>query len=511
MNLLYPYGKENVKAISEDTWHDLAMDELVGMMTGNDKYALMLKRVLTNIPLDEKTALYRQDILKDFINDERFCLELEGILKELDVLKEFNDHNRYLKEKKSSIRDLVDYLSEMKVYLHVIEGMIRLFSEHQVNSEGLKETAILLKDVVDSEKLSELQKIVDDFSVDLSAVKSMHIGVNFSPDLYPEEFVVLGFNNNSYNSKFKNTNRNGSILNNGLQAGYREPDQFMKYICSDIEKELGKMVKINKKKLRKYVDLKGYFLLDICDDIRYYLLAARFARSIMAKGNPICFPIINNDNAVDIKDVYNLRLTNKAVENIVKNDFSFSSKEKVYILTGPNRGGKTMLTQGVGIAALFASQGLFVPASSYEGFLFENILTHFPADENLSLDLGRLGEEAVRIQSIVKNASEKTLVLLNETYSSTSAYDGLYLAKDLMHALKHKNVPTLFNTHIHELAHCINEMNEWEGASDIVSLTMEIKDNVNTFRVLRGEPCSSSFAHNIAFKYGVTYEQMMEA
>ena len=52
MNLLYPYGKENIKVISEDTWHDLAMDELVGMMTGSDKYALMLKRVLTNIPLD---------------------------------------------------------------------------------------------------------------------------------------------------------------------------------------------------------------------------------------------------------------------------------------------------------------------------------------------------------------------------------------------------------------------------------------------------------------------------
>lgn len=169
-----------------------------------------------------------------------------------------------------------------------------------------------------------------------------------------------------------------------------------------------------------------------------------------------------------------------------------------------------MLTQAVGIAAFMAGQGLFVTADEYEGFLFDKILTHFPADENETLDLGRLGEEAVRVKTIASEADAKSLVLLNETYSSTSAIDGLYLAKDLVHLLKHKSVPTIYNTHLHELAKATEEMNKWDGEGDVVSLVMEIVDNVNTYKVLHKDPDTSSFAKNIALKYGVTYEQLLK-
>lgn len=509
MNLLFPNGKDNIRILNDESCHNLAMDELVKMIVEYDKDNGMVKNILSQIPLDKDTVQYRQDILNDFINDEGFCIELEDLLRELDILKEYNTHNHFLKEKKSNIRDLVDYMEEMKVYLCVIEGMSRLFRNHKVKSKGLNDVAALLKNAVDSNKLSDLKSIVNELCVDVSTLKSMNVGINFSTNLYPEEVVILGFSNTPYKSQFEKSGIR-EIISGEQRTRYKEPTMFMKYICDDIEKELGKMVKANKKKLREYIDLEGYFLLDICDDIRFYLQLARFARTLLKKGQPICFPEIDeNSTNVEICGVYNLRLTARSVENIVKNDFSFSRGEKLYILTGPNRGGKTMLTQGVGIAALLAALGLFVPATSYKGYLFDNILTHFPADENLSLDLGRLGEEATRIKQIVMSASENTLVLLNETYSSTSAYDGLYLAKDLMHVLKQKNVPTIFNTHIHELARCTDEMNEWEGTSDIVSLTMEIADNENTFRVLRSAPSSSSFARNIALKYGVTYEQMM--
>ena len=54
------------------------------------------------------------------------------------------------------------------------------------------------------------------------------------------------------------------------------------------------------------------------------------------------------------------------------------------------------------------------------------------------------------------------------------------------------------------------EMNAWEGESRIVSVVMEIRDNVNTFRLKRSEPDTSSYAKNIAEKYGITYEQLKE-
>jgi DNA mismatch repair ATPase MutS len=111
---------------------------------------------------------------------------------------------------------------------------------------------------------------------------------------------------------------------------------------------------------------------------------------------------------------------------------------------------------------------------------------------------------------MVAKADNRTLILFNETYSTTSATDGLYLSMDLLRVLKELGTAVIFNTHIHELAMAIDEMNEWEGESDVVSIVMEIKDNVNTFRLKRSKPELKSYAKNIALKYEITYEQMIQ-
>ena len=151
-----------------------------------------------------------------------------------------------------------------------------------------------------------------------------------------------------------------------------------------------------------------------------------------------------------------------------------------------------------------------VTADKCDGMPFKSILTHFPIDENLTINYGRLGEEAVRIKEIVKASDDNTLILFNETFSTTSSADALYLCKDLLHVLKDKGSYVIFNTHIHELAACIPEMNGWDGNGEIVSIAMEIKDNKNTFKVIKSAPDTSSYARNIAEKYGITYEQMKE-
>ena len=76
--------------------------------------------------------------------------------------------------------------------------------------------------------------------------------------------------------------------------------------------------------------------------------------------------------------------------------------------------------------------------------------------------------------------------------------------------LKEKGTFAIFNTHLHELAADISEMNKWEGEGDIISIVMERKDDKNTFLLKRAEPDSCSYAHTIAEKYGITYEQMTE-
>lgn len=510
MNFWYPNGKDNCTEISEDTYKNLALDEIVDMIAVTNDDRALIKNAFSLLPQDKETILFRQEIIKDFIENEVICEKLGAVLKKLDVLKEFNAHNHFAVNKKSSLWEYIDYISEMDIYVQIVEELNALFDESTLTSKGLLGIAKSLKEVIDVDRLNELKEIVKSQRGDLSTLRGVLVGINLTQDLRPEEVQILEYRPFPFKSKFKSKTAWGVSIASGKQVSYDEAvSPMMKAMSSDMEKQLSKSLKKNKEILREYVNFKGYFLLDICNDLKTFLLIARFGKKLKDNGYTICYPTITDSDTVTINGVYNIRLTAKNIETIVKNDFVFSKEEKVFILTGPNRGGKTMLTQAVGLNAFFASEGMFVNADSYEGFVFDNIYTHFPADENESLDLGRLGEEAVRICDIVKKATDKSLVLLNETYSSTSAVDGVYLAKDLVHILKHKSIPTIFNTHLHDLARQVKEMNEWDGEGDIVSLSMEISDNVNTYKVLRKEPDSSSYARNIALKYGITYEQML--
>ena len=99
-----------------------------------------------------------------------------------------------------------------------------------------------------------------------------------------------------------------------------------------------------------------------------------------------------------LRDIYNLKLGIKSANgenlDIVTNDIDFNDDRRIYILTGPNRGGKTTITQAVGLAFLLAQNGIYVPATQMKFSPCDSIFTHFPADENDTVDLGRLGEEA---------------------------------------------------------------------------------------------------------------------
>ena len=509
MNILYPNGKENLKRLSEDTIKDLALNEIIDMFSANDSEKAFAGNVLYTLTNDDDTILYRQEIIKDFLSDEDFRSSLKTILKKIRVLREYRMHNHFNAVKKTSIWDMIEYMEEMDIYIQTVEELSALFERTSFSARGLKDISSLLSEAIKTDRLTEVKKFVTDMKTDISTLKSVTIGINLDSELYPEEVIMVSMNTVSYRSRMIFRDMAASVAAQ-RDITYRYPSPTMKYLTNDIEKELSKAVRKYKKALREHIDFKGYFLVDICDDLNFYLQIAEFGAALIKKDLPVSFPKISHDlDHVKMDQIYNLRLVNESDE-IVKNDISFDKNEKIYILTGPNRGGKTIMTQAVGMAALMAAQGLFIAGQSYEGFAFCDILTHFPAMEDQTLNMGRLGEEAVRIKQIIKEATPLSLVLLNETYSSTNAVDGLYLAKDLVRILKHKDVPAIYNTHLHELARSTDQMNEWDGSSDIVSLTMEMVDNTNTFRVLRAKPDTTSHARNVALKYGVTYDQMLD-
>ena len=252
---------------------------------------------------------------------------------------------------------------------------------------------------------------------------------------------------------------------------------------------------------------------------------------------------------MDARGIFNMKLLedeSAAPSDIITNNLTFSNEQNLYILTGANRGGKTTITQAVGQLFFMAQGGIFVTGTKFEYSPVDAIYTHFPADEDKTMDLGRLGEECKRFKELYQEATDKSLLLLNETFSTTSFEEGYYIAYDCCRAILKKGIRTIYNTHMHKLAMEIESMNGYGSQNEKDSINGDdskikkdsihgdgskikkggINEGGNTFRaaslIVRSDggersykvevapPTGMSYAMDIAEKYGVTLKALTE-
>ena len=498
--------------LPEETVKDIALCEVIDHLgTDSDERAL-IKKIVTEIPEDPNDMIFRQDILKDFVENEALCSSPNPILDQIKTLKLFGGIRKATYEKDTSLYTLLQTLRELTVYVDAVENLYNELQKYSISSEGLISLRDCLENILNDEKFSRAKDDIRLMHDDLSDVRAAVIGVNFTPDFDIEKVSAIEFVPHGLRSKYTimDIAAVSRLSTPGRRVRYEDP--LLAAIAPKMEKHLKAHFFEVKRTLTKYVNYDSSFLVEMYEGLTFYIRSACLARKLKSNGYEISFPEITavRDTKLEMKSFYNIRLAFKGEDNIVKNDFTFTPDERIFILTGPNRGGKTIIEQALGLNSIMASLGLFITAGSCKGLPFKNILTHFPIDENLTINYGRLGEEAVRIRTLVKNADQDTLMLFNETFSTTSSSDGLYLSKDLIRVLKEKGAYVIFNTHMHDLAKSIPEMNNWDGQGKITSLVMERKDEKNTFLLKRAEPDSSSYARDIAEKYGITYEQLTE-
>ena len=272
-----------------------------------------------------------------------------------------------------------------------------------------------------------------------------------------------------------------------------------------------------KSTLRRYVNTSGYTLTKLLPGILFYVRWAELVDKIKETGMPVCKPVIlePDERNCSFRELYNLKLVINKVNgediNIITNEIEFNDEQRIFILTGPNRGGKTIFTQAWGLAMLLGQLGIYVPASYAAISPCDNIYTHFPADENDTVDLGRLGEESKRLSEIFDVATSRSIMLLNESLATTSVTEGLFIAKDVVKAMRYLGARAIFNTHMHDLARSCDEMNsEVEGTSKAASLVTGVHDGERSFKVSLLPPQGISYAKDIALKYGVSFKQIKE-
>jgi DNA mismatch repair ATPase MutS len=284
------------------------------------------------------------------------------------------------------------------------------------------------------------------------------------------------------------------------------------YFANIVNKMLDSLVVKLRETLNKYTGIVVVNISQLIPEFIYYIRLAEFIEKNIEKGYTFCQPEALEEGTVQMeaRDFYNLKLAISDVNmnDIVCNDLDFDPQHSIYILTGANRGGKTTVTQAVGILYVLAQGGIFVPAKSFKYKPVDCIYTHFPADEDKTLDLGRLGEECMRFKEDFNSCTSRSLYLMNESFSTTSFEEGYYIARDSVRALLNKGVRTIYNTHMHKLGYDVDEFNNENPNAKASSLIVKSDNGQRSFKVEVAPPEGMSYARDIAEKYGVTYEKL---
>jgi len=145
-------------------------------------------------------------------------------------------------------------------------------------------------------------------------------------------------------------------------------------------------------------------------------------------------------------------IENLGSDPFVANQLALDSKGKwILIITGPNMGGKSTYMRQAALIALMAQMGSFVPAEQVELPLFDRIFTRVGASDNLARGQSTFMVEMSEAASILNNATEKSLIILDEIGRGTSTYDGISLAWAIIEHLHQLGALTLFATHYREL------------------------------------------------------------
>jgi DNA mismatch repair protein MutS len=172
-----------------------------------------------------------------------------------------------------------------------------------------------------------------------------------------------------------------------------------------------------------------------------------------------CRPALNDSLRLAIKDGRHPVLDQNLVEEkFVPNDTALDGEMRLAIITGPNMAGKSTYIRQVALIVLMAQIGSFVPAASAEIGLVDRIFTRVGASDDLARGRSTFMVEMNETANIVNNATERSLVILDEIGRGTSTFDGLSIAWSVAEFLHDKiKARTLFATHYHELTKLAEE------------------------------------------------------
>ena len=429
-----------------------------------------LKKWLLNPLKNKKKIEERLDAVQELINDRELSQSLDKILskiydierlttkitsglanpKDLHALKTSIKPLHHLKElllKASSnlLKELgnsLDTLSDIgeKLERTIEDNPPATFKEGGVIKRGVCEELDQLKDI--KENAEKYLKELEERERKRTGIQSLKVGYNSVFGYYIEVSKPnLKFVPEDYIRK--------QTLVNAERFITKELKEFEEKLLTAQERIEALELEIFRK-IRNEISENSQRLFQTSEKIG--IIDALNSLSKVAKERDYVRPVITEDFSIFIKEGKHPVLEKILQEDFIPNDTYIDENHFIILLTGPNMGGKSVFLRQTALIVLMAHIGSFVPAKEAKISIVDKIFSRVGSADDISRGLSTFMMEMVETSNILRNATSKSLIILDEIGRGTSTKDGLSIARAVIEYIATKiKAKTLFATHYHEL------------------------------------------------------------
>jgi len=420
---------------------------------------------------------------------------------------------------------------QLELYFEIIDEAENYYTSLPKNEHFASEEFAQLFDrihgIATSREYHDLKEGTRKLIEKITHIKSISVGFNFDAKLSPVEMGIISVNDQYIESgKLVDKILRMDFAPNGLQAiepiiavnkslKHDEFELLQDSILRSVDKIFVRAVKSWPREFTKYIADKLAFLLDLLPDLQFILAVTNIHKKLLSSGVPVSKPIYHEKSAriFRAEGLYNpvlaIRMSELGQSGIVGNNFEFDENGQIFILTGPNNGGKSVFLSSIGLAQVLAGLGMLVPAKRIEISPVDRLFVHFPKYSN-SEKMGRLEDECVRIKEIFKNLNAESLCLFDETFSSTDSEEGCQIAFEILRAVESLGARALFGTHFHNIVRHIEDEKAEGRCVGFDYLSAGISHNEKrTYKITRTKPSGKSHASDIAAKYGLSFNSLV--
>ena len=481
---------------------DLNLDQVVAAIAGDREERDLITETLFGHLRDANTVRYRQEVFRDLDNSallgeiQRFADLMARVHAHLNQLAAMRDHYQqegWLLDAAAIYCDAVGSLAEHLAAMHVGSRALAAFRDYIARYAASAGFTTLARETRDrKDALGRIRYC--------TRIKGDRVEVTRYADEADYSAVVL-----RTFERFKQGAVKDYLIRYRTRPG-------MNHVAAQILERVARLFPEEFAALDEYCSRHAAFLDEgirhAHRELQFYLAYLDYIRPLRDAGLSFCYPDVSaSSKDVRADGTFDLALARKLVTQgspVVTNDFRLEARERIAVVTGPNQGGKTTFARTFGQLHHLASVGCPVPGSAARLFLFDRLFTHFEREEDLSARTGKLEDDLIRIGGILRAATPASIVILNETFASTTTRDAHFLGTKLLTKVMRLDALCVYVTFVDDLASL------GEQVVSMMSTIVPENPAERTYKVVRKPADGLAYALAIAEKHGLTYERLLE-